>query len=51
MFCVKCGKEVKDGTKFCTNCGAELEAKEAPKEEVKDDKLTYSLNCIILTIS
>lgn len=51
MFCVKCGKEVKDGTKFCTNCGAELEAKEAPKEEVKDDKLTYSQNDTIKTTS
>lgn len=46
MFCVKCGKEVKDGTKFCTNCGAEIEAK---KEEVKDDKLTYSQNKTIET--
>lgn len=24
MFCRKCGKEVKDGLKFCTNCGAPL---------------------------
>ena len=24
MFCTKCGKEVKDGLKFCTNCGAPL---------------------------
>lgn len=22
MFCVKCGNELKDGTKFCTKCGA-----------------------------
>ena len=44
MFCVKCGKEVKDGTKFCTNCGAEIEAK-------KDDKLTYSQNKAIETTS
>lgn len=44
MFCVKCGKEVKSGTKFCTNCGAEL-------EEKKDDKLTYSQNKAIETTS
>lgn len=44
MFCVKCGKEVKNGTKFCTNCGAEL-------EEKKDDKLTYSQNKTIETTS
>lgn len=24
MFCTKCGKEVKDGLKFCPNCGAPL---------------------------
>ena len=46
MYCVKCGKEVADGTKFCTNCGAEIEAK---VEEVKDDKLTYSQNQTITT--
>ena len=46
MYCVKCGKEVADGTKFCTNCGAEIEAK---VEEVKDDKLTYSQNQTIAT--
>ena len=44
MFCVKCGKEVKDGTKFCTNCGAEIEA-------AKDDKFTYSQNQSIATTS
>ena len=51
MFCVKCGKEVKDGTKFCTNCGAEV--KEAKKEEKakKDEKLTYSQNKAIETTS
>ncbi len=24
MYCYKCGKEVADGTRFCTNCGADL---------------------------
>ena len=53
MFCVKCGKEVKDGTKFCTNCGAEVKEakKEEKKEEVKDEKLTYSQNDSIKTTS
>jgi len=50
MFCVKCGKEVKEGTKFCTNCGAEVEAKKEKKEE-KDEKLTYSQNKSIETTS
>ena len=48
MFCVKCGKEVKDGTKFCTNCGAEVTAK---PEEKKEEKLTYSQNKSIETTS
>ena len=47
MYCVKCGKEVKDGTKFCTNCGAEIES----KKEEKDEKLTYSQNKTIETTS
>ncbi len=50
MYCVKCGKEVKDGTKFCTNCGTEIEAKKEKKEE-KDEKLTYSQNKSIETTS
>ncbi len=25
MFCVNCGKELKDGTKFCSGCGAKQE--------------------------
>ena len=51
MYCVKCGKEVKDGTKFCTNCGTEIEAKKEKKEEKKDEKLTYSQNKSIETTS
>ena len=53
MFCVKCGKEVKDGTKFCTNCGAEVKEakKEEKKDEVKEEKLTYSQNDSIKTTS
>lgn len=39
MICSKCGRECPDGTKFCTNCGAELKAEEvktaAPAEEAK----------------
>lgn len=51
MYCVKCGKEVKDGTKFCTNCGAEVETKKEEKKEAKDEKLTYSQNKSIETTS
>lgn len=30
MFCTKCGKELKDGSKFCTGCGAALDQAPAP---------------------
>lgn len=30
MFCTKCGKELKDGSKFCTECGAALDGAPAP---------------------
>jgi predicted amidophosphoribosyltransferase len=26
MFCTACGKRVKDGARFCDNCGAQLQA-------------------------
>lgn len=34
MFCTKCGKEVPDGMKFCSGCGAPL-GKATENEEVK----------------
>lgn len=27
-FCIKCGKELSDGIKFCTNCGTKIEMQE-----------------------
>ena len=32
MYCKNCGNEFEDGAKFCTSCGASVEA-EAPVEE------------------
>lgn len=32
MFCTKCGKELKDGSKFCTECGAALDGAPAPAQ-------------------
>jgi uncharacterized membrane protein YvbJ len=27
MYCVKCGKEIEEGSKFCRHCGAEIPEK------------------------
>lgn len=32
MFCVKCGTELIDGAKFCTNCGAAVTVKSVAVE-------------------
>lgn len=34
MFCKKCGKELKDGAKFCPYCGTKVEEK--PKEKAEE---------------
>lgn len=38
MFCEKCGKEIKDGDKFCPYCGAENKInKEEPSHDIPPD--------------
>lgn len=34
MYCINCGKEVKKGTKFCSNCGTKQEEIVEKKEEI-----------------
>ena len=29
MFCIKCGEELKENSKFCTKCGSEVESEES----------------------
>ena len=29
MYCIKCGKEIKDGSKFCEFCGADVSSEKA----------------------
>lgn len=36
MYCRNCGKELVDGSKFCSNCGALINEQ---KEEVKEEKV------------
>ena len=33
MFCPNCGAQIPDGTKFCTSCGASLEAAQQPQQQ------------------
>ena len=41
-YCSECGKELKTGVKFCTNCGHKVENKTASKKDKK--KLTNEAN-------
>ena len=39
MKCPKCGKELKEGTKFCVGCGTKLtNAEESVKKEVVNEE-------------
>lgn len=39
MFCSNCGKELPDGTKFCSACGAPMAKAEDVKEEAKTEEV------------
>lgn len=39
MVCNNCGKEIENGTKFCSTCGTKVEEKVAPVEEKKEEKV------------
>ena len=50
MFCEKCGKEIKDGDKFCPYCGAENEIKkEEPSHDIPPD-IAIAVLVIIVAI-
>ncbi len=38
MFCEKCGKELREGVKFCPGCGAVLEKAEANNQSVQNNQ-------------
>lgn len=37
MFCPKCGKETSDGTKFCGNCGVNIEILATPSHVISKE--------------
>ena len=37
MFCTKCGKELPDGSAFCTNCGAKIASEFSNEQAKKSD--------------
>lgn len=41
MFCPKCGKEIKDGSKFCKHCGNKIKPK-APEQANQDNTPTQT---------
>ena len=43
MFCVNCGKEIKENWKFCVNCGFDLSGITGKKEPIKEEKIDYDL--------
>lgn len=60
MFCQNCGAELKDGAKFCSECGAKVEApvqvpaphetpKETPAEPENDNGFSLALTSNILS--
>ncbi len=42
MFCVKCGKELKEGARFCIFCGAQVADKETPAVTVVETAMQMS---------
>ena len=43
MFCVNCGKEIKENWKFCLNCGFDLSGITGNNGDAKEEKIDYSL--------
>lgn len=39
MFCQKCGKELRDGAKFCSKCGIAVEQKTISEQETKSRRI------------
>ena len=46
MYCEKCGKELREGARFCPGCGAALKTVKHDKKELADISNTASDNRI-----
>lgn len=47
MYCEKCGAVIEDGTVFCQNCGAPLEAAEHKPARKKRKKTPYWIAALL----
>ena len=48
MFCSNCGKEIKDGARFCPECGAAQQGTTPPpKGQSKVQTAPYNMMCIV----
>src|SRR3989344_2452789 len=51
MFCTNCGKEIKEGTKFCTGCGTDNSLFKTPQKKTLLTKKRLIISAIILLLS
>lgn len=50
MFCKNCGKEMKDGSAFCSECGTKNEQGTTEVNTQIDMQLLFSLLCLIQAV-
>ena len=50
MYCMKCGKEIEDGTNFCPKCGMNLRANETARPIQQEQVRGKSMVSLVLGI-
>ena len=50
MFCRQCGKELKDGTRFCPSCGTVIENASTSMQDAKKGILKGMIVCIVIML-
>ena len=43
MYCVRCGKNIDEGSKYCTSCGYPVDGKVKEENETKDNAKVISI--------